>query len=461
MKTSNGMKDIILLPTYNERENVKIIIPEIFASYPEINILVIDDNSPDGTVEEVEKLMFRYQNLSVLKRKGKEGLGKAYVDAMQRVREDKEVRAVITMDADGSHGVKYLKDLLREIEDYDLVIGSRYIKDGGVENWELWRKALSKYGNLYAKFLAGLKIRDITAGFTCARRELLERIDFDQIGSSGYAFLMELKFYFVKTLNAKVKEVPIIFFQRREGKTKFSRRILFEGLRAPWKLFFKRFGHHKDLNAGKKSWEKCWEKQYSTINIINFGRQIYNFFLFKFLKKFINKQTDFLELGCGTASLGLRLAKEANSYTGFDIAPNILEKARASFIKNNIKNFILKEKDIFALSEEEKKYDLVWSQGLIEHFENTEKLIDIHLRLCEKGGRVIISVPAKYSYHHLWYILTRLGPLKKFWPWTDCIFISKKYFQEKMGLIKNEFSQYEIVYLKPKILGLTVLIIRK
>ena len=455
------MRDVILLPTYNERENVKLIIPEIFELIPEINILVIDDNSPDGTALEVEELMVEYPNLSILKRQGKEGLGKAYIDAMKRVRQDKDVRAVITMDADGSHSPEYLKDLLREIENCDLAVGSRYVKNGGVKNWELWRKCLSKYGNLYASSLAGLKINDVTAGFMCVRRDFLERVDMGRINSSGYAFLIEFKFFLIKVLKAKVKEAPIIFYQRREGETKFSRRILFEGLRTPWRLFIKRFKINSDLSSSKTSWEKCWQDQNSRINIINFGRQIYNFFLYRFLKKFIDKQTDFLELGCGTASLGLKLAREVNSYVGFDIAPNILEKARENFVKNDIKNFTLKEKDILVLSEEEKKYNLVWSQGLIEHFENTEKLIDIHLGLCEKGGQVIISVPAKYSYHHLWRVLTRFWPFRRFWPWTDCIFISKKYFAEKMKLVKNDFLSFEVVYLKPRILGLVILIIKK
>ncbi|MFA4941997.1 MAG: polyprenol monophosphomannose synthase [Patescibacteria group bacterium] len=234
------MKDIILLPTYNERENVRIIIPEIFADYPKIHIMVVDDSSPDGTAEEVEKLMPKYPNLSILKRKGKEGLGKAYVDAMQRVREDEEIRSIITMDADGSHGVEYLKDFLREINDYDLVIGSRYVKNGGVENWEFWRRNLSRFGNIYAKILTGLPINDFTAGFMCIRREFLEKMDFDKISASGYSFMMEIKFNLIKVLGARVKEVPIIFKRRREGESKISGHIIKEGLKIPWLLFFKR-----------------------------------------------------------------------------------------------------------------------------------------------------------------------------------------------------------------------------
>jgi dolichol-phosphate mannosyltransferase len=239
------MKDVILLPTYNERENVKIIIPEIFSCHPEINILVIDDNSPDGTALKVEELMLKYPSLSILKRQGKEGLGKAYVDAMQRVRGDKEIRSIITMDADGSHGVEYLKDLLREIENCDLVIGSRYVKDGGVENWEFWRRNLSRFGNIYAKILTGLPINDFTAGFMCIRREFLEKMDFDKISASGYSFMMEIKFNLIKVLGAQAKEAPIIFRRRREGESKISGHIIKEGLKIPWLLFFKRIWKKK------------------------------------------------------------------------------------------------------------------------------------------------------------------------------------------------------------------------
>ncbi len=235
------MKDIILMPTYNERENVKLIIPKIFSLLPNINIMVIDDNSPDGTTQTVESLMHRYQNLSLLKRQRKTGLGDAYKDAIGRIIADKEVRLVITMDADGSHDPDYLPDLLAEITDNDLVIGSRYIKGGGIEKWEYWRRLLSKFGNLYSKFLTGMKINDFTAGFMCIRKELLERVNFDEIGSTGYAFLIEFKFYCINKLRAKVKEIPIIFKERGREESKISNQIIIEGMKAPLKLFIKRF----------------------------------------------------------------------------------------------------------------------------------------------------------------------------------------------------------------------------
>jgi dolichol-phosphate mannosyltransferase len=234
------MKDIILFPTYNERENIKIIVPEIFNLYPEINILVIDDNSPDETAREVESLMVKYPNLLLLERKNKTGLGDAYKEAIQKVIKDKDLRSVITMDADGSHDPKYIKDFLRNIEAYDLVVGSRYTKGGGVENWEFWRKMLSKFGNLYVNILIGFKIKDLTAGFVCARRDLLEKINFSKIDSSGYAYQIEFKYYCVNVLKAKYKEVPIIFKKRREGESKISKQIIREGVIAPLKIFLKK-----------------------------------------------------------------------------------------------------------------------------------------------------------------------------------------------------------------------------
>jgi len=233
-------KNIILLPTYNERNNVKVIIPEIFQLVPEINILVIDDNSPDGTAEEVKQLMKIYPNLSILERKEKTGLGNAYKDAMRRVIKDSEINAVITMDADGSHSPEYLKDFLENIKNYDLVIGSRYIAEGGIEDWEFWRKNLSRFGNLYAKILTGLPANDLTGGFMCIKRALLKELDFSHIDASGYSFQIELKFYLINKLGAKTKEIPIIFKSRREGESKISHHIIREGLIVPWRLFLEK-----------------------------------------------------------------------------------------------------------------------------------------------------------------------------------------------------------------------------
>ena len=239
------MADVILIPTYNEKENIRFIVSEIFNFLSAVKILVIDDNSPDGTAAVVKFLMERYPNLSLLERQHKTGLGDAYKEAMSKVVKDKEIRLIITMDADGSHSAEYLKDFFAKNQDYDLIIGSRYVSGGGIENWERWRKELSRFGNLYAKLLTGLPVNDLTAGFMCIRREFLENLDLNKISSFGYSFLIELKFYLIHELKARTCEIPIIFKSRREGESKLSKQIIAEGIKTPLKLFLKRLWRRK------------------------------------------------------------------------------------------------------------------------------------------------------------------------------------------------------------------------
>lgn len=458
------MEDIILLPTYNERKNILSLVPKIFELYPQIRVLVIDDNSPDGTSRDVKELMFNYPNLSILDRKQKTGLKNAYFEAFKMTREDKKIRSVITMDADWSHSPEYIKDFLDNIYNYDFIIGSRYTKGGGVFKWNIWRRIISRGGNFYAQILAGLKINDTTSGFMCIKKELLEQMDFNCVKALGYGFLIELKFYLSRMSKTGVKEVPIIFYDRKEGVTKFSRHIFFEALFIPWRLFVKRFFLPKkrtwmELDK-KKLWENCWKAQNSSLNIINLGRKIYNFFIFNFLKKYVNKQTDFLELGCGTASLGLEISKITKTYTGFDFAENALREAEIRFKKVGRENYKFKVINV-ADFEYKKKFDIIWSQGLVEHFDDTIFLIRSHLKVCKEGGKVIISVPAKYSYHNFWYLITRPKLFRKFWLWPDQIFISKKMFAEHMKTLKIDSSRYKIIHLKPRILGLLIIVIKK
>ena len=234
-------KTVVLLPTYNERDNVSLIVEEIFQTDPTLCVLVIDDSSPDGTGEVIGSLMETYPNLALLSRPGKEGLGEAYKAGMLQVLRDTSVDRIITMDADGSHAAHYLRDLLSASESHDLVIGSRYVEGGGIENWEGWRYTLSQGGNLYARTIVGLPIKDLTAGFACFRANLLRKVDFSHIRASGYAFQIELKFCAVHTLKCSFKEVPIMFKARREGESKISRHIIREGLKTPWRLFYRRW----------------------------------------------------------------------------------------------------------------------------------------------------------------------------------------------------------------------------
>lgn len=234
-------KAIIILPTYNEVANIEFIIKDIMLELSDVSIVVVDDNSPDGTAKVVKKLISNYSNLSLIERPIRTGLGNAYKDTILRIIADgRDFDFFITMDADGSHQPKYLKDFLKQAANYDLVIGSRYMTGGGIENWEFWRRMLSRFGNLYSKKLTGIKINDTTSGFMCVRKSLLEKIKFEEIDCTGYAYLIEFKFYCVSRLGAKFKEIPIIFKERGRGESKISNRIIMEGIKAPAKIFLNR-----------------------------------------------------------------------------------------------------------------------------------------------------------------------------------------------------------------------------
>jgi dolichol-phosphate mannosyltransferase len=233
-------KTVVLLPTYNERESIGSIVPEIFTVNSGLRVLVIDDNSPDGTAEKVRSLMKTYPNLKLLSRPTKNGLGEAYKAGILQVLGDNSIKKIVTMDADGSHSVEYLSDILSVKDTCELIIGSRYIRGGGIENWEKWRFLLSKWGNLYARTITGLSIKDLTTGYMCFSADLLRKIDFGHLWASGYAFIVELKFYAVRTLGCSFKEIPIIFKARRGGESKISSHIVREGLLVPWKLRFKK-----------------------------------------------------------------------------------------------------------------------------------------------------------------------------------------------------------------------------
>ena len=232
------MKTVIVLPTYNERENIIRLIPLIFSQMPDIHILVVDDNSPDGTGSAVETLTAQYSNVSLLRRANKEGLGKAYIHAFREVLKDETVDTVVMMDADLSHDPSYLPRMLGMRESHDVIIGSRYVAGGSTEGWEKWRLLLSFFGNRYARFITGLPIHDITAGFIAIHTRLLRNIPFADIDSSGYAFIIELKYLLWKA-GARMYEVPIVFRNRAEGESKISSHIISEGIIAPWKIRFR------------------------------------------------------------------------------------------------------------------------------------------------------------------------------------------------------------------------------
>jgi dolichol-phosphate mannosyltransferase len=236
--------DLVIIPTYNERENVRALVPEIVRVRPDARIWIVDDNSPDGTAEEVRALSREFPQVALILRQKKEGLGRAYTDALTRAKKE-NFRAVLLMDADGSHDAKYAPMLLDKIPEFGIVVGSRYVKGGDTPGWEKWRRMLSSGGNMYARALTGLPVNDITAGFYAIRKDVLDNIDLGTISAAGYAFQIQLKYRAILIANARALEIPIVFRERREGESKLSRHIILEGISAPLWLFFDRLRRNR------------------------------------------------------------------------------------------------------------------------------------------------------------------------------------------------------------------------
>jgi dolichol-phosphate mannosyltransferase len=228
----------VVIPTYNERENIGALLPRVL-ELPRFRVLVVDDNSPDGTAAVVADMARDEPRIGLLSRPGKQGLGTAYLAGFRHAL-DEGAEFVFEMDADFSHDPSYLPALLAAAEtSYDLALGSRYVRDGGTVNWGLIRQLISRGGNIYARAILGLPVMDATGGFRCYRRRALEAIDLSAIHSNGYSFQIEM-LYRVMRAGYTIGEVPIIFPDRRVGQSKMSRRIVLEALLTVWRLRFGR-----------------------------------------------------------------------------------------------------------------------------------------------------------------------------------------------------------------------------
>jgi dolichol-phosphate mannosyltransferase len=233
------LKTAIILPTYQERENIVVFLEHLRSVVPSARILVVDDNSPDGTADAVRQIAARWSNLELLVRPRKDGLGRAYADGFQRVTSAGWADTLVMMDADFSHDPRFLPAMLDAARSHELVVGSRYIPAAGVEGWERWRVMLSSIGNRYARSITRMPVHDLTSGFNVIRCELLREIDCSRFIASGYAFQIELK-YRLWLAGASVAEYPIVFRQRRGGESKLTNHIILEGALAPWRLRFGR-----------------------------------------------------------------------------------------------------------------------------------------------------------------------------------------------------------------------------
>lgn len=227
---------LIIIPTYNESENVNKLVESILRYQGEIHILFVDDNSPDGTAGLIKNLALQNPQIHLLSRPGKLGLGSAYLAGFSYALEN-NYDYIFEMDADFSHNPKEIPNFLKAIVNNDLVLGSRYIKGVNVINWPMGRLLMSYYANMYTRIITGLPVRDATGGFKCFRREVLEQINFNNVKSNGYAFQIELSFKTWKK-GFRIKEIPIIFVDRVAGVSKLSREIMWEAIFMVWKLRF-------------------------------------------------------------------------------------------------------------------------------------------------------------------------------------------------------------------------------
>jgi len=233
------VRSFVVIPTYNEAENIGRIVPLVLARHPDLSVLVVDDNSPDGTGAIVRALPEFGGRVRLLERPGKMGLGAAYIAGFQWVLANTDAEAVFEMDADLSHDPAALDQFLHEIQDHDLVLGSRYLHGITVVNWPLRRVILSVGANMYARWITGMPLKDSTGGFKCFRRHVLEALPLEQIKSDGYSFQIEMNYHCWRR-GYRIKEIPIMFVDRQVGVSKMSKKIIWEAMWMVWALRLRR-----------------------------------------------------------------------------------------------------------------------------------------------------------------------------------------------------------------------------
>ena len=243
------MRITVVTPTYNEAENLPKLVSALFSLPLDLHVLVIDDNSPDGTGKIAEELAKQYPGrIDVLHRPGKMGLRSAYLNGFQKIL-DGDTQAIVQMDADFSHDPAALVNMAELLKTQDVVLGSRYTAGGSVDQqWPIWRKSLSAFGNFYAKTILGLPLHDVTTGYRMWRRETLNQMPFERIQSNGYVFLVEMA-YLAHCLEFKIGESPIYFADRRLGKSKMSLKIQVEAAIRIWQVWW----NYRDLKRAGRS----------------------------------------------------------------------------------------------------------------------------------------------------------------------------------------------------------------
>lgn len=229
------MRTLIIIPTYNERENIISLAETILGLNSEFEVLVVDDNSLDGTADLVKEIQKKFPRLFLYQRIGRRGFGSSYLDAFKRILREEYYETVEMMDADFSHNPEEIPKMIEKLSGFDVVVGSRYVRGGKIENWSWRRRLLSRFANFYARTILGTPIKDMTTGFMCFRRDVLNKVNLNSINSQGYAFLIEIK-YRMQKADFKILEYPITFTERREGESKMSFKNIWEAIWLPLKL---------------------------------------------------------------------------------------------------------------------------------------------------------------------------------------------------------------------------------
>lgn len=227
-------KTLIIIPTFNELDNITKLIPDLLSRSANPDILIVDDNSPDGTADFIQQMAVNNDRIHLIKREKKMGLGTAYIEGFKFALKN-NYDFIFEMDADYSHDPKEISNFLNAIQGNDLVLGSRYSNGVNVVNWPMRRLLLSYFANMYTRVITGLPVKDATGGFKCFRRKVLETINLDRVKSNGYAFQIEMTYKAFKK-GFRIKEIPIIFIDRMKGKSKMSKRIVREAIFMVWKL---------------------------------------------------------------------------------------------------------------------------------------------------------------------------------------------------------------------------------
>ena len=235
--TNNVNKLIAIVPTYNERQTIGTLVRAFFGILPVASMLVVDDNSPDKTIEEVVNLKKEFPRLDFLLRQSDRGFGRSYIDALKKLANDDRYNTIVMMDADFSHDPKYLPAMLENLLQHKVIIGSRYVKGGGADGWGTKRVILSRLASFYLRCILGINLKDVTSGFLVFNKSILASLDLNSLKSVGTAILVELKYKIFKA-GYSIYEYPVVVVDRTQGQSKISQKLIWESLWLPWKLKF-------------------------------------------------------------------------------------------------------------------------------------------------------------------------------------------------------------------------------